>query len=37
MTNKPKHVVAEHTDLMKEWDYSKNNKLSIDPNVKSFL
>ena len=33
MPKKPKHVVAEHTNLMEEWDYEKNNKLNIDPTV----
>ena len=33
MAGKPKHVIAERTDLMKEWDYEENNKLNINPNV----
>ena len=33
MPKTPKHVVAEHTVLMKEWDYEKNKKLNIDPTV----
>ena len=33
MPKKPKHVVAEHSDLMKEWDFDKNNILNLDPLV----
>ena len=33
MAKIPKRVVAEHTDLMEEWDYNKNNNLNIDPTV----
>ncbi len=28
---KPIHVIAENETLMKEWDYEKNNALSLDP------
>ena len=33
MGKKPKHVVSEHQELMREWDFEKNNSLGFDPNV----
>ncbi|MBR2742254.1 MAG: zinc-ribbon domain-containing protein [Clostridia bacterium] len=33
MGNKPKHVIAEHDELMLEWDYKKNSAMGLDPNI----
>ena len=33
MGKKPKHVVAEHLELMREWDVEKNSTLGFDPNT----
>ena len=33
MGYKPKHVVSEHQNLLREWDYEKNNALGYDPNT----
>ncbi len=31
MGKKPRQVIGENQKLMKEWDYEKNSKLSLDP------
>ena len=33
MSGKPKHVIAERTDLMEEWDFEENRQLNINPHV----
>lgn len=33
MSKVPKHVIAENTKLMAEWDYEKNCALGLDPNI----
>ena len=33
MSKQPKHYISDIPELMKEWDWEKNNELGFDPNM----